>query len=46
MSYEATTNVALSAGDYVAVATYADGQKAEKPFSIAAGKRQTLEIRQ
>ena len=46
VSYEATTNVALSAGDYVAVATYADGQKAEKPFSIAAGKRQTLEIKQ
>ncbi|KJC43699.1 hypothetical protein UP09_17135 [Bradyrhizobium sp. LTSP885] len=46
VSYEATFNVALGAGDYVAVAIYADGQKLEKPFSIAAGKRQTLEIKQ
>jgi Ca-activated chloride channel homolog len=46
VSYDATFNVALGVGDYVAVATYADGQKVEKPFAIAAGKRQTLEIRQ
>ena len=46
VNYDATFNVALSVGDYVAVATYADGQKVEKPFAIAAGKRQTLEIRQ
>ncbi|PAY10716.1 hypothetical protein CK489_00585 [Bradyrhizobium sp. UFLA03-84] len=46
VNYDATYNVALNAGDYVAVATYADGQKAEKPFSIAAGKRQTVEIKQ
>lgn len=46
VNYEATYNVALNAGDYVAVATYADGQKAEKPFTIAAGKRQTVEIKQ
>ncbi|KJC57813.1 hypothetical protein UP10_26805 [Bradyrhizobium sp. LTSPM299] len=46
VSYEATFNVALGAGDYVAVAIYADGQKVEKPFSIVAGKRQTLEIKQ
>ena len=32
VNYEATYNVALNAGDYVAVATYADGQKVEKPF--------------
>ena len=46
VNYEATYNVALNAGDYVAVATYADGQKVEKPFTIAAGKRQTVEIKQ
>nr|WP_283811207.1 VWA domain-containing protein [Bradyrhizobium uaiense] len=46
VSYDAAYNVALSAGDYVAVAIYADGHKVEKPFSIAAGKRQTLEIKQ
>ena len=46
VNYEATYNVALNAGDYVAVATYADGQTSEKPFSIAAGKRQTVEIKQ
>ena len=46
VSYEASYNVALGAGDYVAVAIYADGQKVEKPFSIVAGKRQTLEIKQ
>ncbi|WP_050626008.1 vWA domain-containing protein [Bradyrhizobium viridifuturi] len=46
VNYDATYNVALNAGDYVAVATFADGQKAEKPFSIAAGKRQTVEIKQ
>ncbi|WP_076861296.1 vWA domain-containing protein [Bradyrhizobium mercantei] len=46
VTYDAAVNVALSAGDYVAVAIYADGQKAEKPFSIAAGKRERLEIKQ
>src|SRR5882757_2376570 len=46
VNYDATYNVALSAGDYVAVAIYADGQKLEKPFSVAAGKRQTVEIKQ
>ncbi|GKQ56029.1 VWA domain-containing protein [Bradyrhizobium sp. Ce-3] len=46
VSYDAAYNVALGAGDYVAVAIYADGQKVEKPFSIAAGKRQTVEIKQ
>lgn len=46
VNYEATYNVALNAGDYVAFATYADGQKVEKPFTIAAGKRQTVEIKQ
>ena len=46
VSYDPATNVALTAGDYVAVAIYADGQKVEKPFSIAAGKRQTVEIKQ
>ncbi|WP_166302786.1 hypothetical protein [Bradyrhizobium sp. 2S1] len=43
VTYDAAVNVALGAGDNVAVATYADGQK--KPFSVAAGKRQTLEIK-
>jgi Ca-activated chloride channel family protein len=43
--YDASVNVALTAGDYVAIATFADGQKVEKPFSLAAGKRQTLEIK-
>jgi hypothetical protein len=38
VTYDAAINVALGAGDYVAVATYADGQKVEKPFSVAAGK--------
>ncbi|WP_050404361.1 vWA domain-containing protein [Bradyrhizobium embrapense] len=46
VNYDAAASVALSAGDYVAVAIYADGQRAEKPFSIAAGKRQTVEIKQ
>ncbi|MHC2435451.1 vWA domain-containing protein [Bradyrhizobium sp. USDA 4451] len=46
VSYDPATNVALPAGDYVAVAIYADGQKVEKPFSITAGKRQTVEIKQ
>ncbi|WP_338692240.1 MULTISPECIES: hypothetical protein [unclassified Bradyrhizobium] len=45
VTYDAAVNVALGAGDNVAVATYADGQKVEKPFSVAAGKRQTLEIK-
>ena len=46
VTYDASVNVALNAGDYVAIAIYADGQKVEKPFSIAAGKRQTVEIKQ
>src|SRR5882757_3987263 len=45
VTYEANANTALNTGDYVAVATYADGQKVEKPFTIAAGKRQVLDIR-
>jgi Ca-activated chloride channel family protein len=45
VTYDASVNVALTAGDYVAIATFADGQKVEKPFSLAAGKRQTLEIK-
>lgn len=46
VGYDATYNVALTAGDYVAVATYPDGQTSEKPFSIVAGKRQSLELKQ
>ncbi len=42
--YDANGNTALNTGEYVAVATYADGQTIEKPFTIAAGKRQTLAI--
>lgn len=45
VSYETTYNVALGAGDYVAIAIYPDGQTAEKPFTVAAGKRQTVEIK-
>ena len=45
VTYDANANTTLNTGDYVAVATYADGQKAEKPFTIAAGKRQALDLR-
>ncbi len=44
VTYDANANVALNTGEYVAVAIYADGQTVEKPFTIAAGKRQTLAI--
>lgn len=43
-SYDPTLTVALNAGNYVAVVEYADGRKAEKEFTIAAGKRAEVEV--
>jgi hypothetical protein len=43
-SYDPTLNVALNVGNYVAVVEYADGRKAEKAFSIAAGRRTDVEM--
>lgn len=44
-SYDPTLTVALNAGSYVAVVEYADGNKAERPFRIEAGKRVDVEVR-
>jgi Ca-activated chloride channel family protein len=44
-SYDPTLTVALNAGSYVALVEYADGNKAERPFRIEAGKRADVEVR-
>lgn len=44
-SYETDLNLALNAGAYVAIVEFADGKKVEQPFTIAAGKRQNVEVK-
>ncbi|WP_315837592.1 vWA domain-containing protein [Bradyrhizobium prioriisuperbiae] len=46
VQYDSTLNLALNVGEYVAVAQYPGGKTVEKPFTITAGKRQQLDIKQ
>ena len=39
-----TLNVALPVGNYVAVVSFGDDKKVEKPFVITAGKRTRVEV--
>ena len=45
ISYEPNLNLALNAGDYVAVVEFEGGRKVERPFTVAAGKRVEVEVR-
>lgn len=42
--YEPSFNIALNAGNYVAIVEYGPDKKVEKPFTIAAGKRANIEV--
>jgi Ca-activated chloride channel family protein len=42
--YDPTLNVALPVGNYVAVVSFGDDKKVEKPFVITAGKRTRVEV--
>jgi Ca-activated chloride channel family protein len=45
ISYEPDLNLALNAGDYVAIVEFSDDRKVERPFSVAAGKRVEVEVK-
>ncbi|MDO8877426.1 MAG: VWA domain-containing protein [Pseudolabrys sp.] len=42
--YEPDLNLALNAGSYVVIVEYGPDKKVEKPFTITAGKRATVEV--
>jgi Ca-activated chloride channel homolog len=44
ISYEPDLNLALNAGDYVAIVEFSGNRKVEKPFSVTAGKRVEVEV--
>lgn len=42
--YDPEVSIALNAGEYIAIVTYKDDTKVERPFSVAPGKRANIQI--